>query len=155
MSFTVTVDDTFAGCPLEDLLPVLGELPQPIEVRWECSPADLYAYEQNNDKSFHFIVKDSKTLDRTLWALGGSVPMTAEDIAATKKALTSRATQEWRSTIEGMGATRGLLVMTRVLADSLRGGKRPLAVSRATSDCIHHGVHPQDVDLLMRLRTSR
>ena len=154
MPFTIVVDEDFSGPPLEDLLPVLDELSDPVEVSWEGTSAELRLYERNENRTFLFMVKDNKVLDRTLWALGGSIPLTPEEITASKTALTNRNSQDWRSGMESLGYIRGMLVLTKLTGDSLRSGKKPIAIARTAIDCLR-GVNPLDADLLIRLRTSK
>ena len=155
MSYSVVVDGAFAGPPIADLLPVLDVLPDPIEVRWEGTPLELHAYETHKGRAFQFMVKDTKVLDKTLWALGGSVPLTDGEADTARTALVTRSGLDWRSSLEDQGYIRGMLTLTKLVGDSLRSGKQPAAACRVAIDCLIGGVNPVDADLLMRLRTKK
>ena len=59
-----------------------------------------------------------------------------DDLEAAKRALVSRKEQTWRLRMDDLGQTRGTLLLTKVLGDSLRGGKTPKAAASITSDSV-------------------
>ena len=147
--------EDYTGPSMQEILPVIPQLPDPIEVRWEGTREDFYAYMQFPKRTFRLHIQDPKVLDKTLWVLGGTLPLKVEELEALKKALTSKATCTWRETVESMGALRGTLVLTKLTAEALRAGRVPSLTCGVVSDCLHGGLHPQDADLILRLRSSR
>ena len=152
MPFTVKVDADFAGPTLGELEPVLENLENPIEVRWTGSRFDFLAYERSSARTFILISPDLAIAERTLWVLGGPLSLSPEDLEAAKMSLTSKQDQTWRLRVEGLGPTRGTLLLTKVVGDSLRSGKSPRATTSVALDCLLEGVHPADADVLLRLR---
>lgn len=154
MSFKLRVDKEFAGPTLCDLEPVLGDLPDPVEVRWTASKRDYLGYERHGAREIHMVVPDLDTLERTIWALGGHLELSDEDLQAAKTALTSKSDQTWRVRVDGLGTTRGTLLLMKVMADSLRAGRKAPAAISIARDCILQGVNPADADVLLRLRAN-
>lgn len=150
-----TAEEDYTGPSMQEILPVIPQLPDPIEVRWEGTREDFYAYMQFPKRTFRLHIKDSRVLDKTLWVLGGSLPLKTEELGDLKKALNSRSACNWRETMESMGPLRGMLVLTRLTADALRAGRVPALSCGMVSDCLHKGLHPQDADLILRLRSLR
>lgn len=155
MPFRIRVDKEFAGPSLEDLEPILEDIPDPVEVRWTGSRRDYLLLERHGAREFLLVVQDVETQERTLWALGGPLELSQEDLDAAKSALTSKADQMWRTRVENLGPARGTLLITKVLADSLRAGKVPKPSLSIGLDCVLKGVHPVDADILLRLRANK
>ncbi len=154
--FAVAVDPEFHGPTLDELEPILEDLPSPIEVRWTGSATDYLLLERHHrDRRLLLKVADQDLADRTLWTLGGKFPLGKEAIEAAKKALTNQASQTWRADMDRTSPTRGSLLLIRVVGDSLRSGKKPQAAMSIARDCLFQGVNPADADVLMRLRTGR
>lgn len=154
MPFKLRVDKEFAGPTLCDLEPILDELEGPVEVRWTGSKRDYLAYERHGAREVLMVVPDVETLERTIWVLGGHLELSEDDLQAAKSALTSRSEQTWRTRVDALGPTRGTLLLTKVMADSLRSGKKAPAALSIALDCILQGVNPADADVLLRLRAN-
>jgi hypothetical protein len=48
-----------------------------------------------------------------------------------------------------------MLLLTKVVGDAIRAGKKPNISTIATIDCLFNKVNPIDVDVLIRLRSSQ
>jgi hypothetical protein len=154
MPFKLRVDKEFAGPTLCDLEPILDELQDPVEVRWTATKRDYLAYERHGAREVLMVVPDVETQEKTIWVLGGALELTDEDMLAAKAALTSRSDQTWRTRVDGLGPTRSTLLLTKVMADSLRAGRKAPAALSIALDCILQGVNPADADVLLRLRAN-
>lgn len=155
MPFTTSVDPDFMGPTLRELLPVLGDLPEPIEVRWQGTPEDNRLYSRNLHRMFTFICPDVDVAEKALYTHGGSLTLDQADFDAARTALMSRNSGAWRSTAENLGQARATLLLTKVVGDAIRAGKKPQISTVATIDCLFGRVSPIDVDTLIRLRSSQ
>ena len=154
MAHSVQVDPGFTGPTLCDLAPILEDLPDPVEVRWTGSKQDYLVFESWAHRELVLITPDVETSEKTLWALGGKLPISPEDLQAAKTALTSTKDQTWRTRVEGLGVARATLLLTTVVGDSIRAGRRPAASASIAIDCLLSRVNPADADVLLRLRTA-
>lgn len=155
MPFVTSVDPDYMGPTLRELLPILGDLPQPIEVRWLGTPEDNRIYTRYQHLTFSLITPSIEVAEKAIWAHGGSFSLSDADLDAARTALTSRISGSWRSVSEGLGQARSMLLLTKVVGDAIRAGKRPGVSAMATIDCLFNRVNPIDVDALIRLRSSR
>lgn len=155
MPFVTSVDPDYMGPTLRELLPILGDLPQPIEIRWLGTPEDNRLYTRHNNLMFSFIAPNCEVAEKALWAHGGSLNLPPEDFEAARKALSSRNSSSWRITSDGLGHARSMLLLTKVVGDAIRSGKKPNVSTIATIDCLFNKVNPIDVDVLIRLRSSQ
>lgn len=154
MPFAVRVDKEFAGPTLQDLEPILDDLSDPVEVRWTGSRVDFLTLERHSARSLILVTPDDVQRERTIWILGGTLDMSPDDLEAAKLALTNKRDQTWRLRVSDMGTTRGTLLLTKVVGDAIRNGKRPPASVSVALDCLHRQVNPADADVLLRLRTA-
>lgn len=154
MPFTVRVDKDFAGPTLCELEPVLDELQDPVEVRWAGSRLDFLAYERNASRTLVLVTVDDAVAERALWVLGGALTLPTDVLEASKAALVNKKDQTWRLRVEDLGPTRGTLLLTTVVGESLRSGKVPRAAASVAIDCLLNHVHPADADVLLRLRAA-
>ena len=155
MSFTTSVDPDYMGPTLRELLPIIGDLPQPIEVRWLGTAEDNRLYNRYKHLTFSLITPSCEVAEKAMWAHGGKPDLPPEDVEAARKALTTRSSNSWRTTAEGLGAARSTLLLTKVVGDAIRSGKKPGISTIATIDCLFNKVNPADVDILIRLRSSQ
>ena len=154
MPFSVRTDKEFAGPTLPELLPILEDIPDPVEARWSGSRQDFLAFEKCTARTLILVAPDNAVAERALWLLGGALELSKDDLEAAKQALVSRKEQTWRLRVDNLGHTRGTLLLTKVIGESLRGGKTPKAAASITSDCLFRRIDPADADVLMRLRTA-
>jgi hypothetical protein len=155
MPFTTSIDPDYIGPSLRDLLPILGELSYPIEVRWGGSAEDHRLYLQHQQHTFVLIAPSIDVAEKAIWTHGGTIDVAKDDLEAAKAALTKRVSGTWRSTAEGLGAARATLLLTKVVGDALRAGKHPYTSASATLNCLFDRVDPRDVDVLIRLRAAK
>ena len=156
MSFTTSVDPGYMGPTLLDLIPILRDIPDPIDVRWEGGPEEIQAYLTHSNRDYRLIVPSPEVADKTAWVLAGPLMVDPAELEAARKALSHRsAGSAWRTTAEDLGPSRSLLLLTKIVGDSLRAGNHPRNAASVACACLQGGVSPVDADILIRLQTTR
>lgn len=143
--------EAFDGPNLAELEPILAEIPDPIEARWDATPKEFDLLTLLGDRRVVLFVKDVYAVDKLTIHLGAPINLDPGLVAKGKSALAQQMATGWRELCEGLGHTRSTLLLTKVVADSVRSGKTPKVVSVA-EDVILKGVSPADADVLLRLR---
>ena len=149
------VVDAFSGPTIHDLSPVIDGIPDPVDVGWVGSRQDYHYFETFPERSFILHVTDQDLAEKTLWNLGAALPISQADLSVAKKALVSEADQTWRSTVDGIGATRGTQLLLKIASESLRKGLRPTRTLAIAIGCLCDGLHPADADVMLRVARPR
>lgn len=143
--------EPFDGPNLVELEPILASIPDPVEARWDASPKEFDLLTVLVGRKVVLFVKDVHALDRLIVHLGAPIVLDPGLITKGKSALAQQMATGWRELCEGLGHARSTLLLTKVVADSVRSGKTPKVVSVA-KDVILKGVSPADADVLLRLK---
>lgn len=148
----VVVDAEDRHLTLSELDPVLENIEDPVEVRWEGTREDLLLWEKWRGRSFVLFVPTPAAADKAKQVTGTPLVLTAEETASAKKDIVARVGSDWRARMMDLGSFRGTLLLTSVVGGSLRSGKRPVPTISVVKDCLFRRVSPADVDVLLRLR---
>jgi hypothetical protein len=150
----VELNPDFHGPNIIECEAILQSVEGAIELRWENSKPELHLLELNSSRDFILHVKDLSTLEKTINSTGQFLSFDPELIEAAKKSLINEQTYDWRNFFASIGqnATKGIIV--KITADALRKGLRPKLTS-VTLKCLHRGVSPIDVDVLLRIKALK
>jgi hypothetical protein len=150
----IKVNPSYAGPSILELAPVLADVQDPVEVRWQGTKAEYRVLENCNRHKFILHVSDLAAMERAATMLGNSFTFETALLATALSSLNSRKAYNWRAFSEGVGTavTRSLLI--RLSAGAIRKGVIP-RMANIASECILDNVNPIDADVLLRLRVLR
>lgn len=149
----------FKGPTLTELLPILPDVPADVavEARWTGSKQDYLALEKAKDRKIVLVVPDTETQERTLWNLGGALPIKPEELEAARRDLGTPALNvNWRVRLMELGHSRGTMLLCKIMSNGILAGRksRPETVAIAR-ECLLSRLDPTDADVLMRLQVAR
>lgn len=146
--------DSFDGPTLLELAPVIDEIPDPIEARWAGTPAEFLFLAKVTNRSLILYVQDFHAQDRITLHLGAPIVFEKGLIERGRQSLTAQKPQvPWREFCEALGHTRSSLLLTKLVADSIRAGRKPITSGIAVATILE-GVNPADADILLRLKAG-
>ena len=90
MPFSVRTDKEFAGPTLTELLPILEDIPDPVEARWSGSRQDFLAFEKCAARTLILVAPDNAVAERALWLLGGALELSKDDLVRWHKILAKK-----------------------------------------------------------------
>jgi hypothetical protein len=141
----------FDGPNLVELEPILKEIPDPIEARWEGSQKEFDLIPTLADRRVILYAKDVFAQDKLTIYLGAPISMDAGLVTKGRATLAQQSAAGWRDLCEALGHSRSTLLLVKIVADAVRAGKKPKAAAIA-GDVILKGVNPADADILLRLK---
>lgn len=149
----------FKGPALSELLPILPDIPADIavEARWGGLKQDYIALEKAGDRKLVLVVPDAETQERTLWSLGGALPIKPEELETARRDLGTPALNvNWRVRLMELGHSRGTMLLCKIMSSGILAGRRsrPETVAIAR-ECLLDHLDPTDADVLMRLRAAQ
>lgn len=152
--FTCVVDENWMGPTIIEIGPILSDMEDPVHVRWNNTTQERLFYTRNKTREFVLHVQSETECARTSSTLGGSYILDKKDFERARAALIQKTGPEWRALVEELGQTRALAVLSATVASSIKSGKRPTVTCSVVSSVVLEGVHPQDADVLMRIRSK-
>ena len=154
MNCEIVINPEFQGPTILEIESVLDNVQDPIEVSWANSSTELSILQKYRNRHFILVVPDLNTMERTACLTGNTFKLDASLIENTKTSLISKKGYNWRSTTEDLGMGVSRAIITKVSADSIRKGKRPIIAS-ILSELFCDGVSSLDTDVLLRLKFMR
>ncbi len=143
----IRIDPEFQG-------PTLLELPDhgegTIVARWEGTPLEIQIIERLT-RPVILYVKTNGGMERAASVLGGKLKFHSELLENSKQAILNKNTH-WRSLTESIGYNTTRAIITKLMADELRQGRRPKAATSVATDCLFGNLSPVDAEVVMRLR---
>lgn len=152
MAPDIQIDAAFVGPDLLELQPILADIPDPIEARWEGTPGEFDILRGLRDRKVILYVRDHYAFDKLTLALGGKINLSPDLIHKGKDALIKESAVGWRELCESQGHARSTLLLVKLVADGIRAGNRPVTTPIAISALLK-GVNPADVDVILKVRS--
>jgi hypothetical protein len=150
----IAIRADYTGPTLLELEPVLETTEGTVEVRWEGTSAELATLCRYPKRKFILIVNDLSSMERTASITGKRLVMEKQFLDNAKLTLISRKSYNWRFTVDDVGLGVARAALTKLSADSIRLGKKPI-LAPIISDVLCDGVSSLDTDVLLRLRVMR
>lgn len=157
MQVDIQIDPEFNGPTLLELEPVLFDIEGVVMIPWSNSRKELATLERfrESELAFTLVVRDYDTHMKTAVAVGLYTVVDEDTLRATRESITKKSATNWRQLVDTMGPVKTNTVLASITGSAIRSGKKPKALVSVLSCCLHQGVHPQDVDVLLRSKKLR